>query len=97
MSSRELACRAGVGLLLLCTAWLVVENGVLLAVLMWSRSWGAFGTAAPWLAAALAVTLGVTLAVLATGSMAIAAARRRHAGAGAWAHPRACAGEERHG
>ena len=83
MCFRDAARRAGIGMLLLCAAWLVVENVVLLTMCLWSRSWGALGAALPLLTTALVLMTTVTCAALA--AMMMVARLARAAGWRAWA------------
>jgi hypothetical protein len=94
MCFRDAARRAGLGLLLLCAAWLVVENALLLGMCLWSRSWGALGAALPLLTTALVLTTTVTFAALA--SMMLVGRAMHTAGRRAWAGGRPHAGEASH-
>ncbi len=94
MCFRDAARRAGLGMLLLCAAWLVVENALLLGMCLWSRSWGALGAALPLLTTALVMTTMVTCTALA--AMMLAGRAMRTVGRRAWAGGRHHAAEVSH-
>ncbi len=62
--------RAGFGLLVMCTVWLVIENGVLLALLAWTRLAHTAGPAWFFAAAALIAAPFAWLAAVATFALA---------------------------
>ena len=79
-SSRELWRRAGFALLVLCTVWLVIENGVLLALLAWSRLHPVMAPARAFAVVALAAAPAAWLAAVS----GFVLSRRRARQGGRW-------------
>ena len=88
-SSRDAWRCAGFALLVLCTVWLVIENGVLLALLAWTHL---HPVLAPGWAFALVALAAAPLAWFAAVSGFLLSRRRARHG-GKW---RACAQEAPH-
>lgn len=74
--------RAGFGLLVLCTVWLVIENAVLLALLAWTQL--AHAPIPTWLCALAAIVAAPIAWLAAVATFALARHRRSHRGP--WAH-----------
>jgi hypothetical protein len=82
MSARENCRRAALGLLVMCTVWLVIENGMLIALLVWTHTLSLGGTGRHLALLALTAAPLAWLAAVAT----FALGSRRAAGRGAWHH-----------